>query len=639
MDSNQSHDQGDTSNALNDVDKADLTKTLFSDFNEPVLPLLPLASEPHSYSHLLGGQPSSFADVPPFFERTDAYSNSILGLDGVAKSHSASHGLRHPTTALPDQHELPRQERVGNVLLDQKENLHAAPSVNGPSDGGSGSEFVPPPSYEVNGNPRQLEEFGESQYVSETSPNQDKTTRNFNGRDLSGHAQIETQPQSNSPFLVHNTTEVQDAVYPHSQPHMSRTTERLHAARVLQNMMETRRGDVLVTSSQQLQFHDLPQLNQPNISAPASVGHNSLKGNNINPIWCTPRPQIMPNSLPDSESHSQAQPNSPNFPNHSDNTRSLPNPALQNVGNNNIEGSAFERESQLLERNSLSRSTVKHAGDSKVLPDTVVDPALFHKASILEKGLYKTAEFEVLCEIEREKNEATGKAFVGGTVKRTHALIKPIANLDKFGYPACDGPQLQEILDIIPGLDRDGVEYLKLTALSQLDRIRRGAREALHQLSTILVDQLRFRIMTQTDILELQCKVVDRFVVARNCVLERYSHYVKSRTWIENMSTNQRRRCLSHQQNNILRMWLYQNFKNPYPDEEEKAYIVEETRLTMEQVNNWFINARSRFWKPATDFLYRESLETKMSALTTLRLKMTPEDRAEAAKSTGSASI
>ena len=221
--------------------------------------------------------------------------------------------------------------------------------------------------------------------------------------------------------------------------------------------------------------------------------------------------------------------------------------------------------------------------------------------------------FEAYCEIEREENTSSWTLLLE-VLERTHALIKPIANLDKFGYPACDGPQLQAILDTIPGLDRDGVEYLKLTALSQLDRIRRGAREALHQLSTILGDQLRFRIITQTDILELQCKVVDRFVVARNIVLERYSHYVKSMTWIENMSTNQRRRCLSHQQNNILRMWLYQNFKNPYPDEEEKAYIVEETRLTMEQVNNWFINARSRFWKPATDFLYRESLETKMSA-------------------------
>jgi len=44
----------------------------------------------------------------------------------------------------------------------------------------------------------------------------------------------------------------------------------------------------------------------------------------------------------------------------------------------------------------------------------------------------------------------------------------------------------------------------------------------------------------------------------------------------------------------VLKNWLTDHFNNPYPNYEEKVKLVEETGLTINQVHNWFTNARSR---------------------------------------------
>ncbi|KAI9324904.1 homeobox KN domain-containing protein, partial [Zopfochytrium polystomum] len=41
--------------------------------------------------------------------------------------------------------------------------------------------------------------------------------------------------------------------------------------------------------------------------------------------------------------------------------------------------------------------------------------------------------------------------------------------------------------------------------------------------------------------------------------------------------------------------WLMKNKQDPYPGESEKKMLAEETGLTMNQVNDWFINARRRY--------------------------------------------
>ncbi|XP_077284013.1 homeobox protein PKNOX1-like isoform X3 [Arctopsyche grandis] len=50
-----------------------------------------------------------------------------------------------------------------------------------------------------------------------------------------------------------------------------------------------------------------------------------------------------------------------------------------------------------------------------------------------------------------------------------------------------------------------------------------------------------------------------------------------------------------------MRAWLFQHLVHPYPTEEEKRCLAAQTRLTLLQVNNWFINARRRILQPMLD--------------------------------------
>ncbi|XP_072987131.1 homeobox protein knotted-1-like 3 [Typha latifolia] len=46
----------------------------------------------------------------------------------------------------------------------------------------------------------------------------------------------------------------------------------------------------------------------------------------------------------------------------------------------------------------------------------------------------------------------------------------------------------------------------------------------------------------------------------------------------------------------VLKQWWQQHSKWPYPTEDDKAKLVEETGLQLKQINNWFINQRKRNW-------------------------------------------
>ncbi|XP_065056417.1 homeobox protein homothorax-like isoform X2 [Rhopilema esculentum] len=52
---------------------------------------------------------------------------------------------------------------------------------------------------------------------------------------------------------------------------------------------------------------------------------------------------------------------------------------------------------------------------------------------------------------------------------------------------------------------------------------------------------------------------------------------------------------------NIMKAWLFQHLTHPYPSEEQKRILANETGLTILQVNNWFINARRRIVQPMID--------------------------------------
>ncbi|KAK9760578.1 Homeobox protein tos8 [Basidiobolus ranarum] len=68
----------------------------------------------------------------------------------------------------------------------------------------------------------------------------------------------------------------------------------------------------------------------------------------------------------------------------------------------------------------------------------------------------------------------------------------------------------------------------------------------------------------------------------------------------------------------ILKSWLAQHVKHPYPTEDEKIALAMETKLTMNQISNWFINARRRILQPmienaqASGELRRQSCDLEM---------------------------
>jgi len=48
----------------------------------------------------------------------------------------------------------------------------------------------------------------------------------------------------------------------------------------------------------------------------------------------------------------------------------------------------------------------------------------------------------------------------------------------------------------------------------------------------------------------------------------------------------------------VLKKWLFDHLFHPYPTEEEKSVLGQQTGLTMNQISNWFINARRRILQP-----------------------------------------
>uniref|UniRef100_A0A3B1IHP3 Meis homeobox 2a n=1 Tax=Astyanax mexicanus TaxID=7994 RepID=A0A3B1IHP3_ASTMX len=60
---------------------------------------------------------------------------------------------------------------------------------------------------------------------------------------------------------------------------------------------------------------------------------------------------------------------------------------------------------------------------------------------------------------------------------------------------------------------------------------------------------------------------------------------------------------------NIMRAWLFQHLTHPYPSEEQKKQLAQDTGLTILQVNNWFINARRRIVQPMIDQSNRAGLQ------------------------------
>ncbi|EGZ27148.1 hypothetical protein PHYSODRAFT_469217 [Phytophthora sojae] len=71
-------------------------------------------------------------------------------------------------------------------------------------------------------------------------------------------------------------------------------------------------------------------------------------------------------------------------------------------------------------------------------------------------------------------------------------------------------------------------------------------------------------------------------------------------------SMPKKRSSLSKRSKQLMHEWFEHNLHHPYPTEEEKEWLAQEGGITLEQVNNWFINTRGRKWKPMLNKLMAE---------------------------------
>lgn len=179
--------------------------------------------------------------------------------------------------------------------------------------------------------------------------------------------------------------------------------------------------------------------------------------------------------------------------------------------------------------------------------------------------------------------------------------------MSSFGYPSEDSDVNSHLFDV-PGLSGENAEILSISLKRHLSYMRRTAECSVEEAHRLLKEHSVFRNVTRTEIIRLYRRVVCSFCEARKQVVSKFGCYARNRKWIENIVTKQRRGCLTYPQNNILRLWLFRNFANPYPGMEDKEALVKQSGLSVTQVNNWLINARSRIWKPTIDaMLWKDS--------------------------------
>jgi len=61
---------------------------------------------------------------------------------------------------------------------------------------------------------------------------------------------------------------------------------------------------------------------------------------------------------------------------------------------------------------------------------------------------------------------------------------------------------------------------------------------------------------------------------------------------------------------NLLKGWLFHHIFHPYPTEEEKGILSVQTGLSLNQISNWFINARRRILQPMIESARTKQIET-----------------------------
>jgi len=76
--------------------------------------------------------------------------------------------------------------------------------------------------------------------------------------------------------------------------------------------------------------------------------------------------------------------------------------------------------------------------------------------------------------------------------------------------------------------------------------------------------------------------------------------------------SKKRRGNLPKTATNLLKKWLFDHLFHPYPTEEEKSSLALQSGLSLNQISNWFINARRRILQPMLESVRQQQMQGGM---------------------------
>jgi len=134
------------------------------------------------------------------------------------------------------------------------------------------------------------------------------------------------------------------------------------------------------------------------------------------------------------------------------------------------------------------------------------------------------------------------------------------------------------------------------------DVIRQTRGNWLNQVNLMLNEQSEVRHVSDVERQQMESRVIAKFENLLTQLKEKYVSEVYALQ--ENtLLRSKKRGNLPKNATNTLKNWLFQHFLHPYPSEDEKRELSGQTGLTITQINNWFINARVRTWRPLLESL------------------------------------
>lgn len=198
---------------------------------------------------------------------------------------------------------------------------------------------------------------------------------------------------------------------------------------------------------------------------------------------------------------------------------------------------------------------------------------------------------EVLCRTERKIRQhggLAGEVWDGPGCQMSDARSR---------YPRGE-ESVEGILDEATVLEEKVYNVLRNGLTRRLKEVRDSAIMVEEILERRLMRQLEFRTIPMEEADRRMEYIKYKFLKARLVVVDKYKMFVRVLKWVSLSPQRVRRGSHSREQNYELRLWLFRNFRNPYPNAEQKASLMRSCTMTDTQISNWFINARVRIWKP-----------------------------------------